>query len=196
MNMTNSSLQSVLNAIDEVNRQDPNTTTIEGEAIPNEVLYGNYMTECINKYWPNANELLQIAVRAQHIKRWHLKRTEFNKGKAGYYEWRIAQGKFHAQLTKAIMLENNYTEKDAEKTASLLRKENLKSNPDTQTLEDVACLVFLQHYFDAFAAKHKEEKIIRILQLTWRKMSEDAHNIALKLTLPDHLATLVGKALS
>jgi len=194
--MTDVRLHSVFMAIDAVNSEDPNTTLINGEAQPKELLYGHYMSACIDQYWPQAHELLQIAVRAQHIKRWHLKRTEFAEGKAGYLKWRVEQGKFHATLTKSLMLAHNYSEEEAETTAKLLRKEKLKSNPDTQTLEDVACLVFLQHYFDEFAAKHTEEKIIRILQLTWRKMSEEAHNIALSLTLPKHLGDLVAKALA
>lgn len=194
--MKNAQLHSVITAIDDINSEDPNTTIVNGETQPKELLYGQYMSACINQYWPESSELLQIAVRAQHIKRWHLKRTEFDAGKAGYLKWRIEQGKFHALLTKSLMLENGYSEEDAETTAELLRKEKIKSNPDTQTLEDVACLVFLQHYFDEFAAKHTEEKIIRILQLTWRKMSDQAHDIALKLTLPEHLAALVGKALA
>lgn len=194
--MKNAQLHSVITAIDDINSEDPNTTIVNGETQPKELLYGQYMSACINQYWPESSELLQIAVRAQHIKRWHLKRTEFDAGKAGYLKWRIEQGKFHALLTKSLMLENGYSEEDAETTAKLLRKEKIKSNPDTQTLEDVACLVFLQHYFEEFAAKHTEEKIIRILQLTWRKMSDQAHDIALKLTLPEHLAALVGKALA
>ena len=56
--------------------------------------------------------------------------------------------------------------------------------------------MFLQFYFDEFAAKHNEEKIIRIVQLTWRKMSAQGQEIALTLSLPPHLATLVGKALA
>ena len=44
---------------------------------------------------------------------------------------------------------------NAETTACIIRKENLKSNLDSQTLEDVACLVFLQYYFDEFAALRK-----------------------------------------
>ena len=194
--MSNVKLNNTLSAIDAINNEDPNSTLIDEKEQPKELIYGHYMTACINQHWPEANELLQIAVRAQHIKRWHLKRTEFPQGKAGYLKWRIEQGKFHAQLTKSIMLENGYTEEESETTAKILRKEKLKSNADTQTLEDVACLVFLQYYFDDFAAKHTEEKIVRILQLTWRKMSENAHNIALSLTLPDHLAALVGKALA
>jgi len=198
--MTSSRLATVLTAIDKINSEDPNFTSIDGISQPNELLYGQYMTTCLEQYFPHSNELLRIAVRAQHIKRWHLKRTEFAAGKAGYYQWRIEQGKFHAQLTKTLMLENGFDEKEAETTACILRKEKLKTNSDTQTLEDVACLVFLQYYFDAFAAKYTEKdneaKIIRIVQKTWGKMSERGHEIALSLTLPDHLAKLVAKALA
>jgi hypothetical protein len=198
--MTSPRLTAILSAIDNINIEDPNKTVIDGNLQPNELLYGQYMTTCLERYFPQANELLQIAVRAQHIKRWHLKRTEFEAGKAGYYQWRIEQGRLHAQLTKSLMLENGYDENEAESTACILRKEKLKTNDDTQTLEDVACLVFLQYYFDAFAAKYTEKdneaKIIRIVQKTWGKMSERGHEIALSLTLPNHLAALVGKALA
>jgi len=198
--MTSPRLTAVLCAIDKINNEDPNQTIVDGNKQANELLYGQYMTACLEQYFPQANELLQIAVRAQHIKRWHLKRTEFEAGKAGYYQWRIEQGKFHAQLAKSLMLENAYDENEAETTACILRKEKLKSNIDTQTLEDVACLVFLQYYFDAFAAKYTEKdneaKIIRIVQKTWGKMSERGHEIALSLTLPAHLAVLVNKALA
>lgn len=195
-----SKLEKTLNAIDSINQEDPNTTIIDDKAQPKELVYGLYMTECLSKYWPQANEFLQIAVRAQHIKRWHLKRSEFPEGKQGYLTWRKELGKFHAQTTKALMLDNGYSEEEAEKTACIIRKEKLKRNLDSQTLEDVACLVFLQYYFDEFAAKYtkadNEAKIIRIVQLTWKKMSERGHEIALSLTLPDHLATLVNKALT
>ena len=196
MTSSNTKLQAVLSAIDEINSQDLKKTLVDDQEQPKELLYGQYMTACLEKYWPNSDELLQIAVRAQHIKRWHLKRTEYDVGKAGYFKWRIALGKFHAELTQSLMIELGYNEEDAETTAKILRKEKLKSNLNTQTLEDVACLVFLQYYFDEFSAKHSEEKIIRILQKTWAKMSDKAHDIALSLTLPEHLAALVKKALS
>ncbi|MEY8215039.1 MAG: DUF4202 domain-containing protein [Colwellia sp.] len=202
----NPQLKSVLSAIDDINRQDTNTTFFNGEEYPKELIYGQRMTSCLEQYWPKSSELLQIAVRAQHIKRWHLKRNEFEQGKAGYYKWRIALGKFHAQLTAETMVEHGYSKEQAEQTASIICKENLKNktpsqlNSDSQTLEDVACLVFLIYYFDDFARQYteqdNEEKIIRIVQLTWGKMSEEAHAIALKLVLPKHLATIVNKALA
>lgn len=199
-------LEDVLSSIDDINKEDSNFTLSDGINYPKELIYGQRMTDCLMQYWPRANEFLQIAVRAQHIKRWHLKRSEFEQGKAGYYQWRITLGKFHAELTANIMIEQGYGEKQAKETASIICKENLKNktssqlHSDSQTLEDVACLVFLKHYFDEFATKYLEQdneaKIIRIVKLTWKKMSEDAHNIALQLSLPEHLAVIVKKALA
>lgn len=189
-------LQNVLNAIDTINETDTNVTVVDGISQPKELVYGRYMTACLEKYWPEADENLQIAVRAQHVKRWQLKRADFPIGKQGYLTWRKALGLFHAATAKAVMLAHGYSDLDAEATAVIIRKQNLKSSSNSQTLEDVACLVFLQYYFDEFAAKHKEDKIIRIVQLTWRKMSTKGQEIALSLNLPPHLAQLVGKALA
>ncbi len=186
----------IIAAIDHINAMDPNSELVDGQRVAKELIYGQRMSECLNAYWPKASEYLHIAVRAQHIKRWHLKRSEFAQGRAGYLQWRKSLGVFHAQLTHELMLEQGYQQDEADKTAAIIRKEKLKSNPDSQTLEDVACLVFLQHYFAPFAAKHTDEKVIRILQKTWRKMSEQARGIALSFSLPKPLAELVEKALS
>lgn len=189
-------LNAILSAIDLINNEDPNQITFDNISHPKEYIYGQQMSNMLDKHWPRSNELLQIAVRAQHIKRWHLKRDEFDLGKKGYFKWRIALGKFHAQLTEQLMQSHDYTVEESLETAAIIRKEKLKSNSNSQTLEDVACLVFLQFYFDDFATKHSEEKIIRVLQKTWGKMSEPGHDIALTLDLPEHLAVLVGKALA
>ncbi|MBU2894454.1 DUF4202 domain-containing protein [Colwellia sp. D2M02] len=193
-------LAKVLSAIDSINAQDPNQIIFNNVSTPKELAYSQQMSACLAQYWPDANELLKIAVHAQHIQRWQLKRSDYPEGKAGYYSWRIAQGKHHAQLTMALMLEQGYSDEQAQVCGAIIRKENLKSNSDTQTLEDVACLVFLSHYFDEFAATYiaqdNEAKVVRIVKLTWGKMSEQAHTIALGLTLPEHLAALVAKALN
>jgi len=186
----------ILSAIDLINNDDPNQITFDNITHPKEYIYGHQMTNMLDEHYPQANELLKIAVRAQHIKRWSITRAEFDLGKKGYFQWRIALGQFHANLTTQLMLDNSYSEDEAQQTAAIIRKEKLKSNADSQTLEDIACLVFLQFYFDDFSAKHSEEKIIRVLQKTWGKMSDQGHNIALTLILPDHLAALVAKALA
>ncbi len=77
-----------------------------------------------------------------------------------------------------------------------MQKRGLRRDPETQTLEDVICLVFVLYYLDDFARKHDEAKLIDIIQKTWAKMSDAGHQAALAATLPDHLATLIKKALS
>ena len=194
--MENSRLSSVFKAIDDINLQDPNFTLVDGKQVAKEWIYGIRMTECINTHWPDANEYVQIAVRAQHIKRWHLKRVEFDAGRTGYLKWRKELGKFHAELTASLMNDNGYSQEECDNTAAIIRKERIKANADSQMLEDVACLVFLQYYFEEFAEKYTDEKIIDIVQKTWKKMSEQWHSIALSLTFPDNLAKLVQRALS
>ena len=77
---------------------------------------------------------------------------------------------------------------------ALLRKEKLKADPDVQLLEDVICLVFLEHYLEAFAGQHDEAKLIDILRKTWRKMSNRGRHAALGLELKPELKALVVKA--
>lgn len=189
-------LNLVLDAIDAINQQDPNVERLDGQPQPKELVYGQRMSQCLHTFWPDSSEHLQIAVRAQHVKRWAIARSEYPEGKTGYLAWRKALGQLHAQTAKELMLANGYDMSDADQTAAIIRKEKLKSNPESQTLEDVACLVFLSYYFAPFAEKHSDEKIISILQKTWKKMSVTAQEIALKAELPDHLSALVEQALA
>jgi hypothetical protein len=55
--------------------------------------------------------------------------------------------------------------------------------------------VFLEFYFDAFSEKYTDEKLIDVLQKTWKKMSEKGHQAALKLPLSDNALRLVKAAL-
>ena len=76
----------------------------------------------------------------------------------------------------------------------IVRKETAR-DPEGQTLEDAACLVFLQFEFAAFAAKTDDAKVIDILRKTWRKMSLAAREAALGLELGERERGLVGRAL-
>jgi len=78
----------------------------------------------------------------------------------------------------------------------MIRKEDLKSDEETQALEDVACLVFLDDQFADFEKEHDEEKIISILRKTWGKMSEEGHALALKIPMEGRPRELIGKALA
>lgn len=194
--MTESRLDNVLAAIDSENQQDPNLVEFQGKSIAKELLYGQRMSERLGLFSPNASELLQIACRAQHIKRWSLARKDFPMDRIGYKTWRTELAKFHAKTTASLMASSGYSDEEQTRVGELLQKKQLKRDAEVQTLEDVICLVFIEHHLEEFATKHDEAKLIDIIQKTWRKMSDDGHSAALALTLPKPLLTLIGKALA
>ncbi len=180
---------------DKANAQDPNTELYNGKEYPKEVLYGIRMTDKLNMFLPEASESLQLAARCQHIKRWEIARDSYPMDRVGYLKWRQDLKKFHASEASKILQSIEYDHITIEEVSSLLQKKRLKKNPDTQALEDVICLVFLEFYFEPFAAKHSDEKTIDIVQKTWRKMSQKGHNAALKLPLSQNALALVQSAL-
>ena len=74
-------------------------------------------------------------------------------------------------------------------------RRGIKRDPDVQTLEDVACLVFLRFYFSDFATQHDDGKLVRILRKTWRKMSVTAREAAAASPLDARSARLLELAL-
>jgi hypothetical protein len=181
---------------DNANRQDPHHTISDGVEHPDALLYARRMTEWLHKLEPDASEALRLAARAQHIMRWQIPRNRYPMTRAGYHEWRTDLGKFHARESASLLQQAGYDDEVIHRVQSLLRKENLKSDPEMQTLEDVICLVFLQSYFPAFAKKHEPEKVVKILQRTWKKMSPRGHAQALKLQMDPDARWLIEKALT
>lgn len=180
---------------DEANKQDPNTEVFEGTTYPKEVLYGIRMTERLNEYDPTASEALSLTVRCQHICRWEIPRESYEMNREGYLRWRQELKKFHSKKAASILKDVGYDDETIDHVKFLLEKKQLKKNEETQALEDVICLVFLEFYFEPFALKHMEGKTIDILQKTWRKMSVKGQEAALKLPLSKFSLDLITKAL-
>ena len=180
---------------DEANTQDPNTEIFEGTTYPKEVLYGIRMTERLNEFDPTASEALRLTARCQHICRWEIPRESYEMNREGYLRWRQELKKFHAKKAASILEDVGYDDETIDNVKFLLEKKQLKKNEETQSLEDVICLVFLEFYFEPFAHKHPEDKTIDILQKTWRKMSIKGQEAALKLPLSKFSLNLITKAL-
>lgn len=180
---------------DEANKQDPNTEVFEDTTYPKEVLYGIRMTERLNAFDPNASEALRLTARCQHICRWEIPRESYEMNREGYLRWRQELKKFHATKAASILEDIGYDKETIDNVKFLLQKKQLKKNEETQTLEDVICLVFLEFYFEPFAHKHPEDKTIDILRKTWRKMSTKGKEAALKLPLSKFSLDLITKAL-
>jgi len=182
--------------MDEKNLQDPNKEFFEGKEYAKEYIYGLRMSEKMETFFPDAPESLKLAARCQHICRWEIPRNTFPMNKVGYLTWRNELKKQHAKIAGAILDSVGYETEVIDEVKFLLLKKQLKKNKLTQALEDVICLVFLEFYYDEFAAKHTNEKVIDILQKTWAKMSEEGHNAALKLPFSEKGLALVKQALA
>lgn len=188
--------RAAIGRIDDANRDDPNREMHNGEERPRELLYAERMSACLERIAPDAPETVQLAARAQHIRRWKIPRDRYSMDREGYRRWRTDLAKFHAETTGRILRGVGYDEATVERVGSLLRKERLKTDPDCQLLEDVICMVFLEYELADFAKKHDEEKLIHILRRTWKKMSPRGHQAALALPLPEGLRSIVEKAVA
>jgi hypothetical protein len=182
---------------DDVNAQDPNREDDQ----PRELLYAQRMSAMLARYAPDANEAVALAVRAQHIERWRVPRSSYPMTKEGYYRWRTGLYVFHADRAAELMQQAGYAEDMQARVKAAVGKVGLRSNPETQRVEDVASLVFIEHYMKDFAAgkpDYDEARWLGIIRKTWNKMSERAHAFALSgaLKLPAALVPLIQKAIA
>lgn len=178
--------ESACAAIDRANAEDP-----QGR----EVLYAQRMVDWARRLAPSASEELLLAARAQHLRRWTVARSTYPDGRNGYLRWREDLKRIHAEALGAILREAGYPEPSVAKTRSLLVRKNLSADPEGQTLEDAACLVFLQFDLTEFAAKTDPDKMVEILRKCWGKMSPAAHELALGLAYEPGPLALVQRAL-
>ena len=201
MTTTDSRLQCALAFIDAANKADPNQESCDNERLPKEYAYSLHMTRWLFELESDPSERMQIACRAQHIERWTMPRKDYPEGRKAYYQWRQACGRMHGRRAAEIMAECGYPPAECERVETILTKRELRQDDDTQLLEDVACMVFLERYFADFyeeKADYDREKWLRIVRRTWGKMSPRGHEAALKLAegMPAHLQALMEEALA
>ena len=172
---------------DALNAQDPHGK---------QLIYAQRMTQWLDKLAPDSAEPLRLAARSQHLMRWQIPRSSFPMDRPGYLKWRTTLYDFHADRAAEVLRDVGYDEATIARVRSLIRKQDLKVDPEMQLLEDVICLVFLENYFAEFARDHDEQKLIRILQKTWKKMSPRGHEAALGLELGERERDLIARALA
>lgn len=183
------------------NSKDPNIEQdYDGKDIPKELLYSQRMLDMINRYLPEADDVAKLSVAAQHIERWKSPRSDYPMNRKGYHLWRTKLYKFHAETAGKLLEEVGYDEDTIERVKLAIGKKNLKSNHDTQILEDIAALTFIEHYMMAMYEnfpQYDEDKWIDIIIRTWKKLSPEAHEFALsgKLKLPEPLVPVIVKAI-
>ena len=193
--MNSERFQAALRRFDEENSRDPNFEIVDGVAQPRELVYARWLTDWVLKLEPNASEALQLAAHCQHICRWTIPRDSYPMTRVGYLQWRESLKKFHAQKAGEILREVGYGDDVIGRVQSLNLKKNFPSDPESRVLEDALCLIFLKYQFADLANKAGRDKMIVVLQKSWKKMTPQARGVALKLSYAPREKELLEAAL-
>lgn len=184
--MTSARLRRALDRIDELNSADPHEIQVRGEARPKELTHAAMVSAWIERLRPDADDALRIAAHGHHVRRWAIPRREYPRGRRGYLRWRQALQELHTATLGEVMTEAGYEATPIERAQDLVRKKNLRRDPDVQALEDALCLVFLETQLGDFRTGQPDERTAEILLKTWDKMSAAARVLAIDLDLaPD-----------
>ena len=180
-----------IEAFHAISAQDP---TLE-ENRPRELVQAERLAAWVARLEPNASQALRLAAHCQHVGRFRLPRSSYPDGRSGYLRWRAELARQHATTAESILREHDFDSSTIEGVKRILLKQNLSGDPEVQTMEDALCLAFLQHEWSEFAARHDDDKLVRILRKTWKKMSPRAHSLALGLPFDARSQTLLEAAL-
>lgn len=188
------SLTQAFSDFDVYNYRDPHKEEWNGSSFPKELLYAIRMSERLERFAPGSPEHVRLAVRCQHIGRWEIPRNTYPMDRRGYLQWRNALKFHHARIAADILTSCGYDQDTIDKVRFLLLKKELNTNAETQLVEDVVCLVFIEFYLGDFAARHEDEKVIDILQKTMKKMSQKALAEVGNIALPPKVSGLIARA--
>lgn len=180
-------LEEAVRRIDAYNRQDP-----AGQEPDN----ARAVLTWVTTLRPDASEALKLAARAQHMGRWRIPRDSYPRDRAGYLRWRKDLQRFHADETATILEACGYDPVFIDRVRSIMQKQRLKQDEETQALEDALCLVFIERQLAGFARQHDEAKLVEIIRKTWRKMSPAGREAAATLSLSDSVQDLLARSLS
>ncbi len=166
---------------DMIHRQESETCGSGDGECSDPLLYHKRLTYWVERLSEQPSEALLLAARCQHLRRKAIPRSQFPLGREGYRNWRSTLAEFHARKAAEILKRVGYPQGVIGRVEDLLLKKRLKLDPEVQLFEDAICLVFLELELPDFARKHDATKLVEILRKTWKKMSSNGQQLALKL---------------
>ena len=188
-------LSRALAAIDAANAGDTNRIAVRGAQRPKELAHAELASAWVARLVPEASEALRLAVRAHHVRRWEIPRSDFPADRAGYHRWRTTLQQHHARIAGEILHEQGYDDATRARVQDLVRKRGLGRDPEVQAFEDALCLVFLETQLADLASRMPDEKLVDVLHKTLRKMSPAAKGFAGALELGARERLLLQRAL-
>ena len=115
--MTQHRFDQAIALIDAANREDPSREICEGKEWSKELLYAHRMSQMLERFAPDADDAMQLAVRAQHIQRWKSPRSDYPMDRKGYHQWRATLNQFHL-----LDFANKHSEYDEQKWIDIIDK--------------------------------------------------------------------------
>jgi hypothetical protein len=158
-------------AIDAANAEDPASLNWMGKSVPKALLQGQRATVWLERLDPSAGAAPQLAARAHHLRRFAIPRSSYPEGRPGYLKWRRDQKAAHAAELAELVRPLGIADDVIERAGDLIQRKGLGTDPETQLIEDVACLVFCETDLDELLAKLGEEKTAAAIIKTANKMS-------------------------
>lgn len=164
-------------AVDAANRLDPNHLVFDGIDWPLAELQGVRGTYWLKRLASAPSAALLVAVRAHHLRRWTVFRSDYPQGRAGYHQWKRAAKVVHGGALEELCGEHLDPTLLA-RAMELVQRTGLGSDPDAQLVEDAVCLVFLETQFESLVDKIGREKVVDAVRKTAAKMSPAAVALA------------------
>lgn len=201
-------------AIDAANQHDPNRVTVRGAEQPLALAHGVLADEWVVTLHVASSgaaesgdetaaradtiplDLVRLAARAHHLRRWELPRSDYPEGKAGYHRWKRDQRQRHATDVAAILRDAGYADADIERAQAWIRRDALATDPGSQLVEDAACLVFIETQLADVATKLDHDHLVDVIRKTARKMSPAALAAVSEIPLGDQEQSLLAAALT
>ena len=120
-------LDAVLALIDTANEEDPHQVLLDGIPVASEWLYGQRMSGWLSRLEPEASDVLKIAARGQHVRRWMIPRSDYPMDRAGYLKWRTTLYRFHADQLEPLMKTEGYGEAEIQQMRALIEQRSGRS---------------------------------------------------------------------
>lgn len=182
--------------MDEANAADPRTDRIDGKSHPRELLFAQRVYRWLPKLVDDPTEALFLAARGHTLRRWEIPRDRYSMDNIGYHEWRDVLAAFHADQAAAILQDVGYDTPFIDRVRRLITRADFPDEHDARVLEDADCLVFLETKLHNYLDEWGQDKAVRILKKTLKKMTSKAQELAAKLELPPQSAELLRLAVS
>ena len=179
-------------AIDAANSNDPGAVEVRGAGPrPLAQVHGELAAEWVGVLAPEAGELVSLAARAHHLRRWELPRSQYAAGRAGYLQWKRDQRRRHADDVGALLAGVGYEPGDIAQVQAMV----LRQGPGGQLVEDAACLVFIETQLAAVATQLDRGRLLDVIRKTAAKMSPAALAAVSSMPLGEVEQSLLQEAL-